>query len=62
MDQSKADHRDNEAIVDDSAGQAYVDQFGTETLERAENAMKLNKATRYSIHCFGMYYDQRLIA
>lgn len=62
MDQSKADHRDNEAIVDDPAGQAYVDQFGMETLERAENAMKLNKATRYSIHCFGMFYDQRLIA
>lgn len=44
---SKADHQDNDAIVDDLAGQAYVEQFGTETFSRAENAMKLNKATRY---------------
>ena len=58
--QSKADHRDNEAIVDDLAGQAYVDQLGTETLVRAENAMKLNKATRYSIHCFGMFYRSKV--
>ncbi|MCJ1345399.1 hypothetical protein MMC31_003606 [Peltigera leucophlebia] len=52
LEQSKADHRDNEAIVDDLAGQAYVDQFGTETLERAESAMKLNKATRQTADTF----------
>lgn len=49
LNKSKADHHDNDAIVDDLAGHAYVEQFGTETFSRAENAMKLNKATRYGL-------------
>lgn len=49
MNKSKADHHDNDAIVDDLAGQAYVEQFGTEIFSKAENAMKLSKATRCGI-------------
>ncbi|MCJ1269394.1 hypothetical protein MMC22_009286 [Lobaria immixta] len=52
LEQSKADHHDNDAVVDDLAGQAYVEQFGTETLSRAENAMKLNKVTRQTADTF----------
>ncbi|MCJ1425774.1 hypothetical protein MMC29_003674 [Sticta canariensis] len=52
LEQSKADYHDNDAIVDDLAGQAYVERFGTETFLRAENAMKLNKATRQTADTF----------
>ncbi|MCJ1468970.1 hypothetical protein MMC07_007601 [Pseudocyphellaria aurata] len=52
LEQSKADHQDNDAIVDDLAGQAYIEQFGAETFSRAENAMKLNKATRQTADTF----------
>ena len=44
--QTKSDHTENDAIADDMAGQAYVEQFGLETFQRAENAMKANKASR----------------
>lgn len=45
--QTRADYAENDAIVDDLAGQAYVEQFGQETFQRADNAMKANKASRY---------------
>ena len=32
--------------MDDMAGQAYVEQFGTEVFQRADNAMQANKVTR----------------
>lgn len=44
--QTKLDHGEDDAIADDLAGQAYIEQFGFETLQRAEKAMKLNKSTR----------------
>jgi vacuolar protein sorting-associated protein VTA1 len=47
--QTKADFGDNDAIMDDMAGQAYVEQFGLKTFLRAENAMKANKASRYCL-------------
>ena len=43
----KSDYAGTDAISDDDAGHAYVEQFGLETFQRAENAMKANKATRY---------------
>ena len=45
-DQMKADYAENDAITDDMAGHAYIEQFGLETFQRAENAMKANKASR----------------
>lgn len=42
----KAEQIDNDAIVDDVAGKAYVEQFGLETLERAEKTMKQNRVSR----------------
>ena len=44
--QAKQDFAENDAIVDDMAGHAYIEQFGQETFQRAENAMKANKASR----------------
>lgn len=43
----KSDAVGNDAITDDLAGQAYVEQFAQETFQRADNAMKANKVTRY---------------
>ena len=46
MRQTKVDHAEDDAIKHDLSAQAYVEQFGSETFQRAENAMKLNKASR----------------
>lgn len=45
--QIKADNATNDAIVDDTAGQAYVEQFALETFERADRAVQANKVTKY---------------
>jgi vacuolar protein sorting-associated protein VTA1 len=42
----KAEQSENDAIIDDLAGKAYVQQFGLETLERAENTMNRNRVSR----------------
>ena len=34
--------------MDDTAGQAYVEQFALETFERAERAVQANKVTKYA--------------
>jgi hypothetical protein len=44
--QTKARYSTDDAIVDDTAGQAYVEQFGLETFERADRAVKANKVTK----------------
>jgi Vta1 like len=38
----------DDAITDDAAGQAYVEQFGLETFERADRAVRANKVTKYA--------------
>jgi vacuolar protein sorting-associated protein VTA1 len=45
--QIKAENATNDAIVDDTAGQAYVEQFGLETFQRADRAVQANKVTKY---------------
>jgi hypothetical protein len=50
--QIKADHATNDAIVDDTAGQAYVEQFAVETFQRADRAVQANKVTKYGTLCF----------
>lgn len=47
---SKYDHED--AITDDVAGQAYCEQFGLETFERAERAVKADKVTKQTADTF----------
>jgi len=42
----KDQHPTDDAIVDDMAGQAYVEQFGLETFSRADNAVLGGKATK----------------
>ena len=41
----KAENAGNDAIHDDMAAQAYVEQFALETFERAEKQVRANKAT-----------------
>ncbi len=52
LEQIKADNATNDAILDDMAGQAYVEQFGLNTFQRAENAMQANKVTRQTADTF----------
>lgn len=44
--QTKSKYADDDAIVDDTAGQAYVEQFGLETFERADRTVQANKVTK----------------
>lgn len=39
----KADNSTNDAVHDDMAAQAYVEQFALETFERAEKAVRANQ-------------------
>ncbi|MCJ1242877.1 hypothetical protein MMC30_000073 [Trapelia coarctata] len=52
LEQTKAEHSREDAIIDDVAGQAYVEQFGLETFQRADNAVRANKATRQTADTF----------
>ncbi|KAL9612183.1 MAG: hypothetical protein Q9167_003219 [Letrouitia subvulpina] len=51
LEQAKSDHADDDSISD-VAGQAYVEQFGLEIFQRAENAMKANKVTKQTADTF----------
>jgi vacuolar protein sorting-associated protein VTA1 len=46
LEQIKADNATNDAILDDIAGQAYVEQFASETFDRADRAVNANKVTK----------------
>jgi vacuolar protein sorting-associated protein VTA1 len=46
LEQIKADNATNDAIVDDTAGQAYVEQFALETFNRADRAVQADKVTK----------------
>ena len=52
LEQTKSDFSDNDAIMDDLAGQAYIEQFSQETFQRADNAMKAKKASRQTADTF----------
>lgn len=45
LERFKADNPEDPAVHDDISAQAYVEQFALETFQRAENAVKANKAT-----------------
>lgn len=46
LEATKSERPDDDAIMDNTAGQAYVEQFAQETFDRAERTMKANKVTR----------------
>ncbi|KAL2104850.1 hypothetical protein VUR80DRAFT_9471 [Thermomyces stellatus] len=48
LEQLKAEHAEDDAIADDTAGQAYVEQFAQQTFERGEKVLRANKVTRYA--------------
>ncbi|KAI1384233.1 DUF605-domain-containing protein [Hypoxylon trugodes] len=52
LEQTKEQHAGNDAIHDDTAGQAYVEQFAQETFERALRPLKANKATQQTASTF----------
>ena len=52
LEQMKVDYAENNAITDDVAGHAYIQQFGQETFQRADNTMNANKVTRQTADTF----------
>ncbi|KAI1768137.1 DUF605-domain-containing protein [Hypoxylon sp. FL1150] len=52
LEQTKEDQAGNDAIHDDVAGQAYVEQFAQETFERALRPLKANKVTQQTAVTF----------
>ena len=45
----KTEHPDDDAIIDDTAGQAYVEQFAQQTFDRCEKVLQANKVTRFAL-------------
>ncbi|KAI1076201.1 DUF605-domain-containing protein [Whalleya microplaca] len=52
LEQMKNEQVGNDAILDDVAGQAYVEQFAQETFERALRPLKANKVTQQTASTF----------
>lgn len=46
LETTKTERADDDAIMDNTAGQAYVEQLAQETFDRAERAMAADKVTR----------------
>jgi vacuolar protein sorting-associated protein VTA1 len=47
----KQEHAGNDTVHDDVAAQAYVEQFALDTFNRADGAIRSNKATAYVELC-----------
>lgn len=52
LEQIKAANSGEDAVVDDVAAQAYMEQFALETFQRADNAVRANKATAQTADTF----------
>ncbi|KJZ75464.1 hypothetical protein HIM_05160 [Hirsutella minnesotensis 3608] len=52
LEATKTERADDDAIVDNDAGQAYVEQFAHETFARAERTLRANKVTRQTADTF----------
>ncbi|OJD16627.1 hypothetical protein AJ78_03219 [Emergomyces pasteurianus Ep9510] len=52
LEKFKSEHTDDDTVTDDAAGQAYVEQFGLETFQRADNAVRANKASLQTADTF----------
>ncbi|SPO02574.1 uncharacterized protein DNG_05247 [Cephalotrichum gorgonifer] len=52
LEETKAEHAEDDAIVDDTAGQAYVEQFAQQTFDRGEKVLRANMVTRQTADTF----------
>ncbi|KAH8161780.1 hypothetical protein CIB48_g6465 [Xylaria polymorpha] len=52
LEEMKTDQAGNDAVLDDVAGQAYVEQFAQETFDRALRPLKANKVTQQTASTF----------
>ncbi|KAK2747516.1 hypothetical protein FQN57_002008 [Myotisia sp. PD_48] len=52
LEKFKSDHSDDINVTSDEAGQQYVEDFGLETFQRADNAVQANKATLQTADTF----------
>ncbi|KAF4344084.1 vacuolar sorting-associated VTA1 like [Fusarium beomiforme] len=52
LETTKTERADDDAIVDNAAGQAYVEQFAQQTFDRAERTLRANKVTRQTADTF----------
>ncbi|KAK8032665.1 hypothetical protein PG990_002399 [Apiospora arundinis] len=52
LEQTKSEQAGNDAILDDMAGKAYVEQFAQETLDRALRPLNANKVTQQTAVTF----------
>ncbi|CAD0106593.1 unnamed protein product [Aureobasidium uvarum] len=52
LEQTKTDQAGNDAILDDIAAKAYIEQFALDTFQRADDAIHSNKASRQTIDTF----------
>ncbi|OAR01918.1 hypothetical protein LLEC1_01256 [Akanthomyces lecanii] len=52
LETTKTERADDDAITDNTAGQAYVEMFAQETFDRAERTMRANKVTRQTADTF----------
>lgn len=49
LQQIKAENIGNDAIADDMAAQAYVEVFASDVFQRADNAVRADKVSKYVI-------------
>lgn len=52
LEQTKTEQAGNDAILDDVAAKAYIEQFALDTFQRADDAIHSNKASRQTIDTF----------
>ncbi|KAK3716700.1 hypothetical protein LTR37_006330 [Vermiconidia calcicola] len=52
LEQTKADSASNDAIVDDVAAKAYIENFALDTFSRADNAQRANQVTKQTADTF----------
>ncbi|KAK1779497.1 Vta1 like-domain-containing protein [Copromyces sp. CBS 386.78] len=52
MEQTKAEHPENDAINDDEVAKVTIDRFAQDTLDRAERVVKANKVTQQTAMTF----------
>ncbi|KAM5343538.1 hypothetical protein ACJ41O_012075 [Fusarium nematophilum] len=52
LEATKTERADDDAIVDNTAGQAYVEQFAQQTFDRAERTLRADKVTRQTADTF----------
>lgn len=52
LEQAKAEQANEEAVTDDDAGKAYIQQFAQETLDRAQKVVMANRVTGNTANTF----------